>query len=95
MLPLSITRSVGFTDSMPSMVARASKALRTSCGAALGRSRAIATMAFLAERNSMYEGTTFMPNSATTARRIRTTISPIRLTPRCETRMVGSPCGFT
>src|ERR1051326_5455794 len=91
MLPLAICRSVGLTDSMPSICERASNALRMSCGEALGRSRAIATIAFFAERNSMYDGMTFMPKSATTARRISTTLSPIRLTPSCLPFMLMVP----
>src|SRR4051812_3541347 len=68
---------------MSSMLERFSKARRISPGAAFGVSRAMASMALRAERNSRNEGTTFMPKSASTATTMRTAMRAMMLTPVC------------
>src|SRR6185295_9247168 len=80
-----MSRSDGLTASMPSMTERDSKLRRISVGVAPPE-RASASMAFLAERYSRYDGTSFMPKSATNTTMTKTRISPTRLRPCCALR---------
>src|SRR4051812_41003259 len=77
-----MSRSEGLTASMPSITERDSKLRRMSVGVAPPE-RESASIAFFAERNSRYDGTSFMPKSATTTTMAKTKISPMRLRPCC------------
>src|ERR1051325_4304678 len=89
---LVISRSAAFTVLMSSIAERLSKARRMSATVAPCRSRAMASIAFFAERYSRYDGITFMPPSATIATTMRPMISAMRLKPCCCLLPISPPC---
>ena len=74
---------------MSSIAERFSNARRTSAGLVTPW-RAIASIADLVVRYSMYDGITFIANSATTMNSTRTMSNPMMVTPRCCFRIVAS-----
>src|SRR3954466_10531916 len=80
---LLISRSVDLRALMSSIAWRFSNARRMSMTLAPCFSRAMASMALFAARNSRYDGTTFMAKSAMATMTASTAISAIRPRPLC------------